>query len=88
MTRPFCQGHGTTWAVRCSVCGKEKYPVAIDKPGPDWVCALCRATSPEKRGTRVAAAAKRSETTRQKGHSNRSVTQGAPEGPEGEDLAS
>lgn len=36
-----CQGHGRTYAIRCSVCNKEKWPVLDISPSKDWVCSLC-----------------------------------------------
>jgi hypothetical protein len=32
-----------TYAVECAVCHKTKYPTLPEPPGPDWICARCRA---------------------------------------------
>lgn len=36
-----CLGHGTTYRVVCSSCGKEKYPTRLTPPEANYVCALC-----------------------------------------------
>ncbi len=70
-----------TWVVRCSVCRREKYPIAVSKPTPDWACVLCRATPPEKREVRVRRAGAGLAAIRGKAGTSQSDVQGAPEGP-------
>lgn len=43
------------FAVRCARCGREKYPTAETRPGPEWVCRLCMVTG----GPRKASATQR-----------------------------
>jgi hypothetical protein len=50
-----------TWEVTCARCGQLKWPQAVDRPGPDYVCALCAMTPPAKAATRKAAARKRAD---------------------------
>jgi hypothetical protein len=45
-----CQGHGTTYAVICTRCGKQKFPSLRDRPDPrTWVCSLCLSGASEAR---------------------------------------
>ena len=41
-SRCGCLGHGQTYAVVCSRCGKQKFPTLPERPDPrTWACSLC-----------------------------------------------
>jgi hypothetical protein len=54
-----CDRHvtATTWRVTCTVCDEERWPTAVERPTA-YVCTRCRATTPETRAARRAAAQK------------------------------
>lgn len=55
-----------TWQVKCSRCHRPKWPYQAERPGVDWVCALCLATTPEASERRRRRAAKAQATRRGK----------------------
>jgi hypothetical protein len=45
-----CESCGRTirsYALRCSICGKVKFPVLAELPR-EWICALCSTLDPIK----------------------------------------
>lgn len=52
-----CPGHGQCWQVRCVRCGRDKWPIARERPS-NYVCHLCRLESPRQAAGRRGAARK------------------------------
>lgn len=51
---PSPQTGSRTWEIRCSVCGRLKYPYTPERPQEPYTCALCRNGWGNRRASRTA----------------------------------